>query len=476
MIVIIGAGPAGLAAAMTLGRFDVPCLVVDRLAQPSPAPRATGISVGAMERLRRWGLQDAAESLALEVEMSGLRAPTLTRVADGVAFPVGMLTREQARVVSPCRGLCLAQDVLEPLLEAQVRTLPSVELRRGAVFAGLEQDDQGVTVWLEGGRSVRADYVIGADGPRSAVRLAAEIDVDAAEGLSDSIGAHVRAPLWRLVPDDRRHVIYAITDPAAGGALIPTGADRWVYATERRAGVEATVDSLTALVRGAAGVADLPLRVDRVVELRYGTALARTFRAGRVLLAGDAAHRVTPRGATGLSMAIVGGEALAWRLAWVWRGWAPPTLLDDYERERRPVAAHNIDRSSRPDGSERGADTEWRVDVGSRLPHVWIDDGTSTLDRLTLGRTLFTGPDPSAWAEAAATATGAPIAVRPLPTDAAQALGIAGGGAVLARPDGVPIAMWADAPRASRTGSSPGRLEAHGLRRCSPASRAASTA
>lgn len=418
--------------------------MIDRLAEPSAVPRATGISAGAMERLRRWGLQDVAESLALDVELSGLRAATLAGAADGVAFPVGMLTREQAPVVSPCRGLCVGQDVLEPLLEGHLRTLPSVEVRRGAAFAGLQQDEHGVTVRLQDGRSVRAAYVIGADGLRSAVRDAAGIRVDGAEGLSDSVGAHVRAPLWSLVPDDRRHVIYAITDPVARGALIPLGADRWVYATERRPGVAATEAALTRLVRAAAGASDLPIEIDRLVELRYGTALARTFRAGRVLLAGDAAHRVTPRGATGLSMAVVGGEAVAWRLAWVWHGWASSMLLDDYERERRLVAAHNIDRSSQTDGSERGADSEWRMDIGGRLAHVWIDDGTSTLDVVGLGRTLFTGPDPGRWASAAATAPGAPVTVRPLPEAAAQALGVAGAGALLTRPDGVPLRMWAD--------------------------------
>jgi 2-polyprenyl-6-methoxyphenol hydroxylase-like FAD-dependent oxidoreductase len=353
--------------------------------------------------------------------------------------------------VSPTRPTCLSQDRLEPLLEAHLRTLPAARLMLGTTFTGLRQDPDAVTVTLAdagGERTVRAAYVIGADGVRSAVRAAAGIAVKAANGLSDSVGAQVRAPLWDLVPEQRRHGIYAITDPAAGGALIPVGSDRWIYATERRPGVEASVAALERLVRGAAGVADLPVTVDRVIELRYGTALARTFRAGRVFLAGDAAHRVTPRGATGMSMAMIGAEALAWRMGWVLRGWAPPALLDAYERERRPIAEHNIARSARPDGSFAPAETEWRMDVGGRIAHAWITPGTSTVDRVGNGRTLFTGPGESAWSAVAPRAPGAPVRVHALPGAAASALGVTARGAVMTRPDGVPLALWTSDERA----------------------------
>lgn len=444
-VVIVGAGPAGLAAAITLAELEVPCLLVDQLRERSRAARGTGVSTGAMERLRRWGLHERAEERALDVEMTGWRAPALTRLDEGVGFEVGMLTREQARIVSPARPTCLSQEQLEPLLEDHLRTLPAAQLARATAFTGLRQDADGVTVTLadeRGERTVRAVYVIGADGVRSAVRAAAGIGLEVAEGLSDSVGAQVRAPLWDLIPEGRRHGLYGITDPVAAGALIPVGDDRWIYATERRPGVEATVAALARLVRGAAGVPGLAVEVDRVIELRYGTALADAFSAGRVFLAGDAAHRVTPRGGTGLSMALIGGEAIAWRLAWVLRGWAGPELLGDYERERRPIAAHNVARSARADGSVQPAEHEWRVDVGGRIAHAWTAPGTSTVDLVGGGRTLFTGPGDSAWAALAPLAPGAPVRVHALPEPAARALGVTGRGAVMTRPDGVPLGLW----------------------------------
>ena len=88
-VVIVGAGPAGLAAAITLAGLEVPCLVVDRAAERSTAARGTVVSTGAMERLRRWGIHEQAEARALDVEMTGWRAPTLTRIEEGAASRSG---------------------------------------------------------------------------------------------------------------------------------------------------------------------------------------------------------------------------------------------------------------------------------------------------------------------------------------------------------------------------------------------------
>ena len=312
---------------------------------------------------------------------------------EGAAFRSGC-SRASRPGSSARRGRrCLSQEQLEPILEAHLRTLPAARLERDTAFTGLRQDADGVTVTL-GARTVRAAYVIGADGIHSAVRAAAGIGLDASGPLSDSVGAQVRAPLWPLVPRHRRHGIYA----TAGGALIPVGEDRWIYATERRPGVEATAPALTRLVRDAAGVADLPVQIDRVIELRYATALAHRFRRDRVFLAGDAAHRVTPRGATGLSTALIGGEAIAWRLGWVLRGWAAPELLDGYERDRRPIAEHNIARSSQVTGSERPVEDEWRVDVAAgsltRGPRRGSRPSTSSaaVARCSPARTPMGGP------------------------------------------------------------------------------------
>jgi hypothetical protein len=145
-----------------------------------------------------------------------------------------------------------------------------------------------------------------------------------------------------------------------------------------------------------------------------------------------------------MNTAIGSGHDLGWKLGWMLRGWAGPELLDTYEAERRPIAAHNVARSADPDGSTRDAADELHVDLGGRIPHVWVRTGNgrvSTLDLLSRGLTLFTGPD-HADREAARPAAGPPVAVRRLDAISARSIGIRARGALLVRPDGTPAQLW----------------------------------
>jgi 2-polyprenyl-6-methoxyphenol hydroxylase-like FAD-dependent oxidoreductase len=191
------------------------------------------------------------------------------------------------------------------------------------------------------------------------------------------------------------------------------------------------------LIRDAAGVADLQPDIERIAPISYVAGLADRFRAGDVFLIGDAAHRVSPRGATGMNTAIRDGHDIGWKLGWVLHGWAGPALLDSYEAERRPVAAHNVARSADPNGSVRAADEGLQVDLGGRIRHAWVADGVSTLDLVGPGLTLFTGPD----APVAGLPGSPPVAVRRLDAIIARGLGIRPGTGLLVRPDGVPVAL-----------------------------------
>ena len=100
-VIVVGAGPAGLVAAISLARLGIETMVVERRAAPSSLPRATVMSLRSMELMRSWGLEDAVREGAVDVEWRGRRSRTLATVAQGSMWPVGLPTREQAAVLSP---------------------------------------------------------------------------------------------------------------------------------------------------------------------------------------------------------------------------------------------------------------------------------------------------------------------------------------------------------------------------------------
>jgi putative polyketide hydroxylase len=304
-------------------------------------------------------------------------------------------------------------------------------------------------------RSVRARYLVAADGAHSSIRSWLGVRMSEPRGAHEGVGVVFRAPLWDVL-GELRYALYVVTTADAPGSYLPAGIrDRWVYAPHAPAS-EADPPGLAALIRTGSGVAGLDPHIERIGRFHAPGQLAETFRVGRTFLAGDAAHRVTPRGGTGMNTAFLSGYDLGWKLAWVLSGWAAPGLLDTYEAERRVVAEHNLARSTDPDGSRRPVLTELNVDLGGRLAHAWLPSASgavSTVDLLGRGWTVFTGPGRPEWVAACASRT--PVTVRSLDAVTARAIGVRGEGALLVRPDGVPVAMWAspgspDAPCRSR--------------------------
>ena len=453
-VVVVGGGPGGLASGVTLGSYGVETLVVERREATSVLPRATVASTATMELLRRWGLEDKAHERALDVEWKAWACGTLARAAEGSPIEVGLPTREQAALISPTAPACLAQDELEPLLEECLRSFASTRLERGVEVVALDpQRDGGYLLTVsgpDGRRRVRARHVIGADGLRSTVRSELGIAAAGSEGVADRLAVLFRAPVWHRV-GEHRYGIYFITDEPEGRSLLPVGRPgRWLFARawDPADDVDAVPLEETKLwIRDAVGDPGLPIEIDRMMPVTFGIALAEHFRAGDAFLIGDAAHRVTPRGGTGLNTAIHDGFDIAWKLAWVLRGWAGDALLDSYERERRPVAEFNAERSMRWDGSLLGTTFGLNADIGGRIAHVWVprdDDLVSTLDLLGDGLTLFTGPD---WAgsEPSDRYGLPPVTVERLDAISARALGLTASGCLLARPDGVPVSLRNDA-------------------------------
>jgi putative polyketide hydroxylase len=443
---VVGAGPAGLAAAIELARRDVPVLLVERRTILSSHPRATVLSLRSMELMRAWGLEAAVRARGVDVDARMLRAETLAGAAAGSVLPVGYPSREQSRVLSPVEPACVAQDEVEPLLLAHLRARPSARVELGAEVTAVSAAPDGALAAVRdlrtgAVRTVHARYVVAADGARSAVRGALGIALRGAEDVLAGFTTLLRAPLWDVV-GPHRHLVYAMTRPEAPVTFLPTGpSDRWLLGLSGEGAEAPDERRAVELVRLGAGVPGLPVRIERSRSFVAAAQLAEGFRCGPVFLAGDAAHRVTPRGGTGLNLALHDGFDLGWKLAWVLSGWARPALLDSYEAERRPVAEHTAARSADPGGSIRAPEQEVRADIGGRIAHVWSGEH-STLDLLGTGLTLFAGCDGRGWEAAAASlATRVPVDVRLLDPMAARAVGAAGRAALLVRPDGTPAGV-----------------------------------
>jgi 2-polyprenyl-6-methoxyphenol hydroxylase-like FAD-dependent oxidoreductase len=411
-----------------------------------------------MEMLRSWGLADRVLAGGVDVEMSMLEIPTVARAAEGVRIDVGYPSPAQSAMVSPMSPACVPQDHLESVLLEHLATLPTATVVRGIEAVDVRHTSDQAILTLKDVSSgqkfgVVAEYVIAADGAKSRIRSSLGIDHTGLDGLIEGVMTEFHAPLWELM-GEHRHGVYWISDPDGAGILVPAGPeDRWLFGTDLARDLAEDTEPARELLRQrierAIGVPGIPVQIDRFGWFTSAAQIADTFSSSRVFLAGDAAHRVTPRGGTGLNTAIASGRDMGWKLAWVLRGWAPPELLSTYEDERRPVVAHNVNRSADPDGGRREAMAELQVDLGGRIDHAWIDAESpsgdvrrSTIDLVGPGLTLLVGPDTGMTGGEVTRPGRPPVTTVPLPHLTARALGLGPAGAMLVRPDGVPIARW----------------------------------
>ena len=321
-VVVAGGGPTGLMLAGELALAGVDVAIVERrVSQDVIGSRAGGLHSRTIEVLDQRGIADRFLSQGQVAQVAGFSQIRLD-ISD---FP----TRHPY-------GLALWQDHIERILAGWVGEL-EVPIYRGREVTSVAQDDTGVDVELSDGQLFRADYVVGCDGGRSLVRKAAGIDFPGWDPTTTYLLAEVEiaageAPEWGIrhdalgvhalsMLDDGGPVRVMVTEQHVGPASQPTLRD--------------LSDALITVYGTDYGIHS-PTWISRFTD---AARQAVTYRDGRVLLAGDAAHVHHPVGGQGLNTGVQDAVNLGWKLAQVVNRTSHDSLLDTYHVERHPVAA-----------------------------------------------------------------------------------------------------------------------------------------
>jgi 2-polyprenyl-6-methoxyphenol hydroxylase-like FAD-dependent oxidoreductase len=459
-VLIAGGGPVGMTLARTLASFGVRCLLVERNPTTTRHPKMDITNGRSMELFRRLGVADKLRAVAVPEEnnfdiswITSLAREQGGRELHRFRYP--SVVEKRAEILLRNDGtqprepaMRVSQVMIEPVLRDAVLNNPLVDARWGVAFEDFEQDESGVTATLrtlETGatETVRCDFLGGCDGGSSVVRDKLGIGLEGRAAVAQRYMIHFRS--------DARDLLQAF-----GVA--------WHYQTDKGTLIaQDDKDTWTLQTRPPAGADPAAIDPDPVLDAWVGRSFAREivvanpwfthlllaerYRAGRVFLAGDAAHQYIPTGGYGMNTGIGDAVDLGWKLAAAVKGLAGPGLLASYERERRPVGYRNRLASERhtgvrlkiaelyqnerdPDALARGiaalgnAENEsWGIEFGyrydgveghpvvyepttapgARLPSTFLADGSALYDRLGPWFTLlrFGDADPSPLIDAA---------------------------------------------------------------------------
>ena len=455
-VVIIGAGPVGLALAAELGWREIDCHVIEKRDDQVNHPKMNTVASRSMEFCRRWGIAEDVKNAGFPRDFP--RRTTFVTGLDGYFlfdYDYGPLAQRQAEAINtPEVTITCPQNFFDPVLQRHAAGFASVHFHYQIRLDTFAERDGGVDVQatnLLSGQSetFTATYLVGCDGASSSVRELAGIEMEGPKKFETNFNVIFDAPDLIASHDKGRATMYWLmgADGLWGTLRAVDGSRTYRLMVNDQAVVtEYLADpkgfDAEAVVRRAIGN-DIAFTITWITPWKRQSLTAAQFRKGRVFLAGDAAHLLSPTGAFGMNTGIQDAVDLGWKLAAVEQGWAAESLLKSYEIERKPVAARNVGEAAEnarklasiPTGAEisakgvegerlrervrsyirqnafnrefetEGINLGYRYDdspivipdgtpaplddvtvynqtarPGARAPHCWLEDGRSTLD------------------------------------------------------------------------------------------------
>ena len=345
-VVIVGGGPVGMGLAIELGQRGVRCTVVERYREPQRIPKGQNLTPRTLEHFHFWGAERelrAARTIPPEYGIGGLTAHgTLLG-----PYSYDWLQRDLVRPYYYTANERLPQYATEAVLRARVAQLPSVQVLYG--WQALAVADEGarvrVTVGEAGGgdarRELLADYAVGCDGSRSVVRTQA--------GITQTLSDHDRMMVLLVFKSTRLHELlqrypgksyYNVLQPELDGywkffGRVDLGTEWFFHAPVPPGTTRDNFDFRAYLHQAVGAEFDVDFEHIGFWDLRF--AIADRYRAGRLFIAGDAAHSHPPYGGYGVNTGFEDARNLGWKLAATLQGWGSEALLDSYDQERRPV-------------------------------------------------------------------------------------------------------------------------------------------
>ncbi len=363
-VVIVGGGPAGLMLAIELGCRGVACLLLEEDRDPPDFPKANATSARTMEHYRRRGFAADVRALGLppdypqdlvyctrlaKAELTRFRVPSRAQAASRSAFG----DYGEASWPTPELPHRAQQMYIEPILRREAAKYPSVDLRFGhrAVRVADVGDGVEVDVMPESDGDlwrVNARYVVGCDGPRSLVRKTLGIQYEGQGGEKrDFFGGQMLSiyfrsgDLYDVLGKEKAWQYWAVNGGQRGLLIAIDGVDHFLLAVQLQEGEQpGDIDPAAAALAVVGAPHEFRL-IGMMPWIAGYTLVATRLGAGRMFLAGDAAHLFTPTGGMGYNTSIDDAVNLGWKLAAVLQGSAPADLLDSYDSERRPMAVRN---------------------------------------------------------------------------------------------------------------------------------------